>query len=170
LRKGQVAKFVEDDEALAAEVVGQTALPSGSAFGLELVDQIDDIEEPATGAVADAGASDRDGEMRLAGAGSADQHDVALVREEVAACEVADKRLVDRRVVEAEVVDVLGQRQLGDGDLVSDGSGLLFGDLRPAALFLLATSSGQRAVSLQIPARSPPPSLNRRSLLGLQFN
>ncbi len=66
LRKGQVAKFVEDDEVLAAEIIGQTALPSGSAFGLELVDQIDDIEEPPTGTIADAGACDRDGESSLA--------------------------------------------------------------------------------------------------------
>ena len=56
LSERQVAEFVEDDEVLAAEIVGQAALSSGSAFGLELVDQIDDVEEPATGAVADAGA------------------------------------------------------------------------------------------------------------------
>jgi hypothetical protein len=68
--------------------------------------------------------------MRLAGAGSADQHDVALVRQEVAAGEVANKGLVDRRVGEAEVVDILGQRQLGDGDLVADRPRLLLGDLR----------------------------------------
>lgn len=30
---------------------------------------------------------------------------------------------------EVELFDVLGQRQLGDGHLVSDGSGLLLGDL-----------------------------------------
>ena len=36
----------------------------------------------------------------------------------------------DRRVGEVEVVDVLGQRQLGDGELVFDRTGLLLGDLR----------------------------------------
>jgi hypothetical protein len=51
--------------------------------------------------------------VRLAGAGAADQHGVALLVEEVAAGEVADQRLVDRRVVEVELLDLLGQRQLG---------------------------------------------------------
>ena len=67
--------------------------------------------------------------MGLAGAGAADQDDVALMGEEVAAGEVAHQGLVDRRAVEGEVVDVLGQRQLGDGDLVLDRARLLLGDL-----------------------------------------
>ena len=74
-------------------------------------------------------SGDGDGEMGLAGAGAADQHDVALLGEEAAAGEVAHQRLVDRRAVEVEVVDVLGQRQLGDGDLVLDRARLLLGDL-----------------------------------------
>ena len=68
--------------------------------------------------------------MSLAGAGSADQHDVALMRQEVAAGEIAHQDLVDRRAGEVEVVDILGQRQLGDGDLVLDRARLLLGDLR----------------------------------------
>jgi hypothetical protein len=68
--------------------------------------------------------------MRLARSGAADEHDVALMGEEVAAGEVAHQGLVDRRAVEGEVVDVLGQGQLGDRDLVLDGTGLLLGDLR----------------------------------------
>ena len=35
------------------------------------------------------------------------------------------RRLVDRRAGKIEVLDVLGQRQLGDGELVFDGAGLL---------------------------------------------
>ena len=66
---------------------------------------------------------------RLAGAGAADQHDVALLGEEVAAGEIAHQGLVDRRAGEVEVVDVLGQRQLGDGHLVLDRARLLLGDL-----------------------------------------
>ena len=54
------------------------ALAAGTALGLELVDQIDDVEEAAAGAVADAGPRDGDGQMGLAGAGAADQDDVAL--------------------------------------------------------------------------------------------
>jgi hypothetical protein len=44
-------------------------LPAGARLGLELVDEIDDIEEASPPAVADAGAGDRNGEMRLAGPG-----------------------------------------------------------------------------------------------------
>ncbi len=80
-------------------------------------------------AVADAGPGDGDGQMGLAGPGATDKDDVALMGEEVAAGEVAHQRLVDRSVLEGEVVDVLGKRQLGDGDLVLDRSGLLLGDL-----------------------------------------
>ena len=47
----------------------------------------------------------------------------------LAAGEVAHQGLVDRGAVEGEVVDVLGQRQLGDGDLVLDRARLLLGDL-----------------------------------------
>jgi hypothetical protein len=63
------------------------------------------------------------------GAGSPYQHGVALLGKKAAAGERADQRLVDRRVLEHEVVDVLGERQLGDGQLVLDRARLLFGDL-----------------------------------------
>jgi len=67
--------------------------------------------------------------MRLAGSCTADQHDVALLNDEAAAREIADERLVDRRILEDEVVDVLGERQFGDGELIADGARLLLGDL-----------------------------------------
>ena len=67
--------------------------------------------------------------MRLARAGSADQDDVALLGDEAAAGEIAHQSLVDRRVLEGEVVDVLGQRQLGDGQLILDRARLLLRDL-----------------------------------------
>ena len=46
-----------------------------------------------------------------------------------AARQTADQRLVDRRAGEVEVDDVLGQRQLGDGQLGFDRARLLLGDL-----------------------------------------
>jgi hypothetical protein len=69
LRERQIAEFVEDNEVLATKIIGQTPLTSGACFGLQLVDQIDDIEEPAPSAAADASPSDCDGEMTLSGAG-----------------------------------------------------------------------------------------------------
>jgi len=67
--------------------------------------------------------------MGLAGPGSPDQHDVTLLGDEGAAGEIANEGLVDRRVLEGEVVDFLGERQLGDGELVLDRPRLLLRDL-----------------------------------------
>ena len=77
----------------------------------------------------DAAPGDCDGQMGLAGAGAADQHDVALLGDEAAAGEIVDKGLVDRRAVELEVIDVLGEGKLGDRELVFDRSRLLLTDL-----------------------------------------
>lgn len=77
----------------------------------------------------DAGADDADGEVRLAGARSADQDQVALLLEEGAAREVAHQRLVDGRLREVERVDLLGERHPGDRHLVLDGARLLLAEL-----------------------------------------
>ncbi len=45
LRERQIAEFVEDDEIDAGEPVGDAALAAALDLGLELVDQVDDIEE-----------------------------------------------------------------------------------------------------------------------------
>ena len=65
--EGQIAQFVEDDEVHAGKIVSHAALAAGACFDLELDDEIDDVEEAAAGAGADAGPGDRDGEMGLAG-------------------------------------------------------------------------------------------------------
>jgi hypothetical protein len=61
--------------------------------------------------------------------GAADQHGVALLREEAAAGKIAHEGLVDRRALELEVAEVLSERQLGDGELVFDRACLLLADL-----------------------------------------
>ena len=98
-------------------------------FGLEPVDQVDDIVEAAAGAGADAIAGDGDRQVALAGAGSADQYGVALVGEEGAGGQIADHPFVDGSTGELELGELLGQRQLGDSELVFDRTGLLLGDL-----------------------------------------
>ena len=50
-------------------MIGDAALAAGAGLGLEFVDEVDDVEEAATGATADQGAGDGDGKMALAGAG-----------------------------------------------------------------------------------------------------
>ena len=87
------------------------------------------------------------------GAGSPYEYGVARLGKKAAAGERADQRLVDRRVLEHEVIDVLGQRQLGDGELVLDRARLLFGDfgaqeVADEALWLMLAfqRDGQRLV------------------------
>lgn len=67
--------------------------------------------------------------MPFTGPGATDQHDIALVFEEATTGEIAHERLVDRRIFKGELVDLLGQRQLGDGHLVFDRARLLLADL-----------------------------------------
>jgi hypothetical protein len=97
LSEGQIAQFIEDDEADTGEMIGDASLAAGTRFGLEAIDEIDDVIEPAAGTGLDATAGDGDREMGLAGAGSADQDGVALLGDESAAGEVFDERFVDRR-------------------------------------------------------------------------
>ena len=67
--------------------------------------------------------------MRLAGASPADQHDIALLGDESTTGQLVDKGLVNRHALELEVVEVLGEWQLGDGELVLDRARLLLADL-----------------------------------------
>ena len=67
--------------------------------------------------------------MGFAGARPADEHGIALLGDEATAGEVIDECLIDRRTIEVEVIDVLGERQLGDGELVFDRARLLLADL-----------------------------------------
>ena len=67
--------------------------------------------------------------MRLSRAGPADQNDIVLPGEECPGCELTHQSLVDRSAGKVEVVDILGQGELGDGDLVFDGARLFPGDL-----------------------------------------
>ena len=106
LCEGQIAELVEDDEVASDELLCDTPLAPGvarscarrhAAPGLEVVDQVDDVVAPAAGALADAGAGGGCGEMGLAGAGSADEYDVALAFQEAARGELLDQGLVDGR-------------------------------------------------------------------------
>jgi hypothetical protein len=98
-----------------------------AGFGLEPVDDVDDdVETPRVPLRMQA--RNGNGEMQLAGSGSADQHGIALLDNKVAARQIADQRLVDRRAGEIEVVDLLGQRQFGDCHLVFDRARLFLGN------------------------------------------
>jgi hypothetical protein len=129
LGEGQIAEFIEDDEVHPGEVVGEPALAAVAGLGLEPVDEIDHIVEPPADTGPDAASGDGYGQMGLTGAGSADQNGITLLGDKVAASQVVDQRLVDRRALELEVVEVFGEWQLGDGELVLDRARLLLTDL-----------------------------------------
>jgi hypothetical protein len=67
--------------------------------------------------------------MGLAATGPADQDDIALVGEELAAGQIMHQGRVDRGALESEVGEIFGQRQPGDGHLVLDRAGLFLCDL-----------------------------------------
>ncbi|ESZ71229.1 hypothetical protein X726_28515 [Mesorhizobium sp. L103C105A0] len=96
---------------------------------------------------------DDDRQMQLSASGAADEHGIALVGDKGAVGELADKGLVDRRVGEVEFLDLLGERQLGDDQLVFDGARLLAPGsstsaspgLRPTAMSISRTARGRCA-------------------------
>src|SRR5258708_9463146 len=90
---------------------------------------MDHVIERTAGAGADEVSGNGDGKMRLAGAGPADQHGIALLGDEAAGGEVMYERLVDRRAFELELGEILAERQLGDGELVLHLSCLLLANL-----------------------------------------
>ena len=129
LGERQVAEFVEDDEVHPGQMLGDTTLPSIAGLDLQAVDEVDHVVEATAGARSDAASGDGDGHMGFAGAGTADQDGVTLLGDEAAAGEIIDQRLVDGCAFELEVLEILGKRQLGDGELVLDRAGLLLVDL-----------------------------------------
>ena len=56
LGEGQVAELIEDDEVAAGELLGGASLSTGAGFGLEVVDQLDNVIAAVAGAISDAGA------------------------------------------------------------------------------------------------------------------
>src|SRR6516164_9180284 len=129
LGERQIPEFVEHDEVEAGQIISQTALPTTAGLALQSVDEIDNGIKAAPWTAADAGSRDGYRKMRLASTGASDQHGVALLGEKATARLIAHPRLIDRRAGEVEVVDVLGQRQLGNGQLVLDRARPLLSNL-----------------------------------------
>ncbi len=115
--------------------------------------------------------------MRLTGSGSTDQDNIALLGDEAAGGQIAHESFVDRRVLEGEVLDVLGQRQLGDGELVLDRARLLLGDLGlqeiadEALRFVLALDGGGQRLVIGAPRPYSlrPLIMSRTSVLSMGY-
>ena len=50
LSEWQIAKFIEDNEVHAGQMIGEPSLAAVSGLGLESVDEINDVVEPTTSA------------------------------------------------------------------------------------------------------------------------
>ena len=71
LGKREVTEFVQDDEVHPSQMLSYPALPPIAGLGLEPVDEVDHVVEPAACARSDTASGNGDGEVALAGAGPA---------------------------------------------------------------------------------------------------
>ena len=131
LAERQVAEFVDDDEIIAQQLLGQAAASAGGLLLLELVDQIDQIEESSSSPGADDRRGDSDAQMGFSGAGAADEDRIAFGVEEGAGGEFAYLPFIDRSIGEDELVEIFEDRELGSADAVADRAGLPVGAFGP---------------------------------------
>ena len=131
LAKRKVAEFVDDNEIVTQQLLGQSATSTGGLLLLELIDQIDQVEEAPPGAGADDRRGDSDAQMGFAGAGSADEDCVALGVQEGAGGEFTNLSFIDWRIGEDERVDIFEDRELGPADTIADRAGLPVGAFGP---------------------------------------
>ena len=129
LGEGQVAKLVEDDEVEAGQMIGDTALTTSARLRLELVHEIDNVKEATSRTAADASAGRKAIAVWVLPVPVPPMSTTpALLLDEAPGGEVAHQRLID--VGGVEVLDILGEREFGNGELVLDGARLFLVDLR----------------------------------------
>ena len=120
LAERQIAEFIDDDEIVAQQRLGQPAAAPGGLLLFELVGQIDEVEEPASGTGADHRRGETDAQIRLPSTGAADKDRIAPGVQECAGGKFAHQALIDRRVGKDELVEVLEHRELGAADAIAD--------------------------------------------------
>jgi hypothetical protein len=126
----QVAKLVEDDKIGVGEPGGDLAWFALKLLLFESVDEFDGGEEAdALAVVLDRLDPDRNGEMRLARTGAADQDDIVGLFQELAAVELTRKRLVDLAAGEVEAGEIAIVREAGGLELIGRRSDLSVGRL-----------------------------------------
>src|SRR5512133_1824415 len=97
---------------------------------LERVDELDGVEEAhAHAMMLDRLHPDCGGEMRLAGSGSAHQHDVVPLLDELTAMQLAYERLVHCALREVESGQIAVGREARDLHLIGDRAHVALGGL-----------------------------------------
>jgi hypothetical protein len=103
LAERQVAQLIEDHQIGVHQAVGKSALSAGRLLLLQRVDQFHGGEEAHPLAVlGDCLDAQRGRQVRLAGARTADEHDVGGRVDKLASSQLVDDRLVDLRLREVE--------------------------------------------------------------------
>jgi hypothetical protein len=69
LGEREIAEFVEHDEVEPGQVIGEAALPAGTGFTFQPINEVDDGVKAAPRAATDARAGDSDCKVAFAGAG-----------------------------------------------------------------------------------------------------
>src|SRR5579859_3631580 len=114
-----------------AEAAGDLAGFSLSLFLFESIDQFDGGEEAgALLVMLDGLYAKRGGDMRLAGTGPTDQHDVVGGRDKVTPVKLLDQGFVDLAAGEVEAGQVAIGREACGLELISHGANLSLGSLR----------------------------------------
>src|SRR5277367_4159759 len=129
LAEREIAEFVDDDEIIAQQILGEPPAAAGSFLLFELIDEIDQIEETSPGAGANDRRSHADTKMSFARACAANEDRVAFGVEESAGGEFANLAFIDRRIREDKLVDVLEDRKLRGDDPIADRASLSVGAL-----------------------------------------
>ena len=129
LGEGQIAELIEDDEVLVEEPCGEATGFAFALLGIELVDEIDDAEEAHPLALSDRMPAERGGEVRLSGAGAADEHDVAGGGEVFPGVELADLGLADHGLPEVKAIESARDGEVREPQLILVGARLAVGDL-----------------------------------------
>ena len=114
---GSAISTVDDDERVAAEPAELVMEPAVAVRGGEAVDPLGGGGEHDAVAVLAGADGQADGEVGLAGAGRAEEHDVVAGGDEIEGGEVSDDvSLEGALVVEAELVEALAGRKAGGAD------------------------------------------------------
>ena len=124
LLEGEVADLVDDDQSVAAQAGELGGEPSEAVGFLEAGDPVHGGGEQDPVAVVGGDDPEAGGEVGLAGAGRAEEHDVAGLGEECAGGERRDLLAGGGLVVPVEVVECLACREPGGADALCCAGGV----------------------------------------------
>ena len=113
LRERQVAELIEHYHVHAKQARGESAGSARAPLGIELIDQIHDAVEARSLALHHDLTCERSGQVRLAGSGAADQHNVARGAEVLADVRLTELVFIHGRLADVGAIKVPQHRVVG---------------------------------------------------------